>query len=126
MMSRKITSALVFSLALLLASLPAWGSTPGHINPADSGKSLTTDLSAAAPYTFKTEIILASGPNGPNGPNGDGDCDGPNGPSGPNGPDGGNGGNGPNGPNGDGDGDCDGPNGPSGPGGPNGPAGAGI
>ena len=90
-MSRKMMVASVFFLAVLLTTVLAWSSIAGHISPADSAKSFTTDLSTAAAYTFKTEIILASGPNGPNG---DGDCDGPNGPNGPNGP------GGPNGPDG--------------------------
>ena len=63
-MSKKIMTAMVFFLAVLLATVTAWSSTPGHINPAGSGKSLTTDLNTAADYTFKTRIILARGGNG--------------------------------------------------------------
>jgi len=74
MMSRKMTSAWVFFLAILLATIPAWSSTPGHINPAGSGKSLTTDLNTTADYILKTEIILARGGGGGNGGgNGGGD-----------------------------------------------------
>ena len=80
-MSRKMTSAWVFFLAILLATIPAWSSTPGHINPAGSGKSLTTDLNTTADYILKTEIILARGGGGGNGggnggQGGNGECDG--------------------------------------------------
>ncbi len=64
MMTRKMTSGLVFILVLLLTTVPAWSSTPGPINPAGSGKSLTTDLNTTADYTIKTKIILARGGGG--------------------------------------------------------------
>ena len=63
-MSRKMTSAMVFILALLLTTVPAWSSTPGPINPAGSDNSLTTDLTTTADGIFKTEIILARGGGG--------------------------------------------------------------
>ncbi len=92
---------MVFFLAVLLATVPAWSSTPGHINPAGSGKSLTTDLNTTADYIFKTEIILARGGGGGNG----GGNGGQGGNGGGNGGQGGNGGgNGGQGGNGYGDG----------------------
>jgi hypothetical protein len=108
MISRKTMSALVFFLVVLLATAPAWGSAPAHIDPADSGKSLTTDLNTTADYIFKTEIILARGGNGNGGQGGNG---GGNGGQGGNG--GGNGGQGGNGfgdggQGGHGNGECDG------------------
>jgi len=126
MMSRKMTSALVFILAVLLATVPAWSSAPGPINPADSGKNLTTDLNTTADTIFKTAIILARGGNGGGGGGGGGNGGGNGGQGGDgNGNNGGQGGNGDgNGNNGgqggDGDGDCDGegPNGPNGGAGP--------
>ena len=57
-MSRKTASALVFFLAVLLTTVPAWSSMPCHINPADCGKSFTTDLNTAADHIFKIRIIL--------------------------------------------------------------------
>ena len=98
MMLRKMTGVLVFFLALLLTTVPAWSSMPGHFNPADSGTSFTTDLDTLADYTFKTEIILAQGGHDEGGQddNGEGDqgsngnsngddndreCDGPEGPA---------------------------------------------
>ena len=59
MISRKMTNALVFFLAVLLATVPAWSSTPAHIKPAGSVKVLSMDLNMAADDTFKTRIILA-------------------------------------------------------------------
>ena len=117
-MSRKMTSALVFILAVLLTTVPAWSSTPGPINPAGFGNSLTVDLNTATDYTIKTEIILArGGGGGGNGHGGGGQGGHGNGHGG-----GGSGGHG----NGVGDGSCDG-EGPDGPGpGPAGPDGDGA
>jgi hypothetical protein len=61
-------------MVFILATVPAWSSTPGPINPADSGKNLTADLNTTADTIFKTAIILARGGNGGGGS--DGDCDG--------------------------------------------------
>jgi hypothetical protein len=103
MMTRKMTSGLVFILALLLTTVPAWSSTPGPINPAGSGKSLATDLNTTADYTIKTEIILARGVGG----GGNGDGGGGNGGGGGHGDGYGGGVSGGHG-NGVGDGTCDG------------------
>jgi hypothetical protein len=85
MMTRKMTSGLVFILVLLLTTIPAWSSTRGPINPAGSGKSLTTDLNTAADYAFKTKIILARGGGGGGNGGGNGGNGGGNGGQGGNG-----------------------------------------
>jgi hypothetical protein len=126
MMSRKMTSAQLLFLALLLTTVPAWSSMPGHFNPADSGKSLTATPDPAADYPIETEIILARGGNG----GGGGGNGGGNGGQGGNGNGHGGGGQGGHGDGygggvsgGHGDGDCDGDgDGPAGPAGPAGDA----